>query len=28
MKKDKDKLNLITIHLGNGCSMCAIEKEK
>ena len=28
MGKDKDKLNLITIHLGNGCSMCAIEKGK
>ena len=28
MGKEKDKLNLITIHLGNGCSMCAIEKGK
>ncbi len=28
MGKDKDTLNLITIHLGNGCSMCAIEKGK
>jgi acetate kinase len=26
MGRDKSKLNLITIHLGNGCSMCAIEK--
>ena len=26
--KDKSQLNLITIHLGNGCSMCAIEKGK
>ncbi len=26
MGSDKSKLNLITIHLGNGCSMCAIEK--
>ena len=28
MEKNKDQLNLITIHLGNGCSMCAIEKGK
>ena len=28
MEKDKDQLNLITLHLGNGCSMCAIEKGK
>ena len=28
MGRDKSKLNLITIHLGNGCSMCAIEKGK
>ncbi|MEN8210989.1 MAG: acetate kinase, partial [Thermodesulfobacteriota bacterium] len=28
MEKDNAKLNLITIHLGNGCSMCAIEKGK
>ncbi len=26
MGRDKSKLNLITIHLGNGCSICAIEK--
>lgn len=24
--KDIDKINLITIHLGNGCSICAVEK--
>ena len=28
MEKDKDQLSLITLHLGNGCSMCAIEKGK
>ncbi|MCP4671778.1 MAG: acetate kinase, partial [Desulfobacula sp.] len=28
MGKDKNKLNLITLHLGNGCSICAIEKGK
>jgi len=28
MEKDINKLNLITLHLGNGCSMCAIEKGK
>ncbi|MBT6341202.1 MAG: acetate kinase [Desulfobacula sp.] len=26
MGKDIDKINLITIHLGNGCSICAVEK--
>ena len=26
MGKDKNRVNLITLHLGNGCSMCAIEK--
>ena len=26
MGKDINKINLITIHLGNGCSICAIEK--
>ena len=26
MGKDIDKINLITLHLGNGCSICAIEK--
>ena len=28
MEKDIDKTNLITIHLGNGCSVTAIEKGK
>ncbi len=28
LKKDADKINLITIHLGNGCSICAVEKGK
>lgn len=28
MEKDRSKLNMITIHLGNGCSMCAIKKGK
>jgi acetate kinase len=28
MKKDVGKINLITIHLGNGCSICAVEKGK
>ena len=26
MGKDIDKINLITLHLGNGCSICAVEK--
>ncbi|MCK5101095.1 MAG: acetate/propionate family kinase, partial [Desulfobacteraceae bacterium] len=26
--KSIDKVNLITIHLGNGCSICAVEKGK
>ncbi|MDA3789124.1 MAG: acetate kinase [Desulfobacula sp.] len=28
MGKDINKINLITLHLGNGCSICAIEKGK
>jgi len=28
MEKDINKINLITLHLGNGCSICAIEKGK
>jgi len=28
MGKDINKTNLITAHLGNGCSLCAIEKGK
>ncbi len=28
MGMDIDKTNLITIHLGNGCSICAVEKGK
>ncbi len=26
LKKDKNELNIITLHLGNGASVCAIEK--
>jgi acetate kinase len=26
MKKAPDQVNLITLHLGNGCSICAVEK--
>jgi len=28
LKKNIDDINLITIHLGNGCSICAVEKGK
>ncbi|MEK6647511.1 MAG: acetate kinase [Candidatus Firestonebacteria bacterium] len=28
MNKDKDKANIITAHLGNGCSITAVEKGK
>lgn len=28
MGKSPDDLNLITIHLGNGCSMCAVKKGR
>lgn len=28
MKKSPAELNLITVHLGNGCSMCAVEKGR
>ena len=28
MGKDPDKTNLITLHLGNGCSICAVEKGR
>lgn len=28
MGKPADEVNLITLHLGNGCSLCAVEKGK
>ena len=28
MGKDINKTNLVTLHLGNGCSICAVEKGK
>ena len=28
MGKATDQINLITVHLGNGCSVCAVEKGK
>ncbi len=28
LKKEINQINLITIHLGNGCSMCAVEKGR
>ena len=28
MSKKPDAINLITLHLGNGCSICAVEKGK
>lgn len=28
MGKKRENLNLITVHLGNGCSICAVEKGK
>ncbi|MBF0467608.1 MAG: acetate kinase [Desulfamplus sp.] len=28
IKINKEELNLITVHLGNGCSICAIEKGR